>query len=303
MPADLFADLARTARQFAVSLRNLLDRGQRLGAGSPAAADAVKDELGGDWGQFPAQGALGGLVLAAWSCADHLAAVASVIGERRGAAPLYTLSRAAAEAAAVGCYLSGAGVDDRERVRRYMNDRLGGLCEEINMVGSFASPRAAVYAAHMEGQVAAIGRGAGQHGFNFHDRGRWRAAYIDERPLSAMALIDRCASRMPLTGVTYHRLLSGVAHAQSHAQSHGLARFVMAGSGTPGRVTLNSSAQGLALELLVGPLCAATLVEHLSWYPGWDCGTARTLATRMVHVWGGITGVPAAGTGTAPPAA
>ena len=114
-----------------------------------------------------------------------------------------------------------------------------------------------------------------------------------------MALIDRCASRMPLTGATYHRLLSGVAH----AQSHGLARFVTAGSGTPGRVTLNSSAQELALELLVGPLCAATLVEHLGWYPAWDCDTARTLATRMVHVWGGITGVPAADPGTIPPAA
>jgi hypothetical protein len=59
-------------------------------------------------------------------------------------------------------------------------------------------------------------------------------------------------------------------------------------------VTLNSSAQGLALELLVGPLCAATLAEHLIWYPGWDCGTTRTLATQMVHVWGDIAGVPAA---------
>jgi hypothetical protein len=299
MPPDLFADLAGTASRFAVGLRDLLDRGQRPAAGSPAAADAVKDELGGDWGRFPAQGAFGGLVLAAWSCAEHLAAVASVIRERRGAAPLYTLSRAAAEAAATGCYLSGAGIDDRERIRRYMNHRLGGLCEEINMVGSFTGPQAAAYAAHMEGQVAAIARGAGQHGFSFHDRDRWRAAYIDERPLSAMVLIDRCASRRPLTGATYHRLLSGVAH----AQSHGLARFVMAGSGTPGRVTLNSSAQSLALELLVGPLCAATLVEHLSWYPGWDCDTARTLATRMVHVWGGIAGVPAADPGTIPPAA
>ena len=75
-----------------------------------------------------------------------------------------------------------------------------------------------------------------------------------------MTLIDRCASRMWLTGATYHRLLGGVAH----AQSHGLARFVMAGRGTPGKVTLNSSANALALDLLVGPLCAATQVEHLS---------------------------------------
>ena len=167
MPADLFADLARTTSQFAVSLRDLLDRGQRPAVGSPAAADAVKDELGGDWGQFPAQGAFGGLVLAAWSCADHLAAVASVIRERRGAAPLYTLSRAAAEAAAIGCYLSRAGIDDRERVRRYMNHRLGGLCEEINMIGSFASPQAASYAAHLERQVAAIGRAPASTGSAF----------------------------------------------------------------------------------------------------------------------------------------
>jgi hypothetical protein len=126
--------------QFAAGLRGLLDGNQRPTTGSPAAADAMKNELAGEWGEFPAQSAFGELVLAAWWCADHLTASAAVIEKRTGPAPLYTLMRAAAEAAAIGCYLSGAGIDDRERVRRYMNRCLGGLCEEINMVGSFSLP-------------------------------------------------------------------------------------------------------------------------------------------------------------------
>jgi hypothetical protein len=55
---------------------------------------------------------------------------------------------------------------------------------------------------------------------------------------------------------------------------------------------LNSRAQALALDLLAGPLCAATLVEHLAWYPGWDCDAVSPLVVQMLHAWGRISGVP-----------
>jgi putative transposase len=84
MSSDPFADLARTAGEFAGGLRGLLGDGQRPAAGSPAAAGAVNDELGSEWGQFPARGVFGELVLAALSCADHLAAAAVVIRARSG---------------------------------------------------------------------------------------------------------------------------------------------------------------------------------------------------------------------------
>src|SRR5260370_24920639 len=115
MSSDPFADLARTADQFAAGLRGLLNNNQGPAAASPAAADAMKNDLAGEWGEFPARGAFGELVLAAWSCADHLAASAAVIRTRTGPAPLYTLMRAAAEAAPIGCHLSGAALDYRER--------------------------------------------------------------------------------------------------------------------------------------------------------------------------------------------
>jgi hypothetical protein len=93
----------------------------------------------------------------------------------------------------------------------------------------------------------------------------------------------------------------------AHAQPHGLARFVMASSQADGEgprgVTLNSGARDLALETLAGPLCAATLVEHLSWYPGWDYDDVSPLVTRMLHAWGRIAGVPYTGPETLPPAA
>jgi hypothetical protein len=198
--------------------------------------------------------------------------------------------RGAAEAAATGCYLSGADIGDRERVRRYMNRRLAGLCAEITMVSSFPSPQAQAEVTHLEGQVAVIGRSARQHGFGYRGRDRHRAAYCGDKPPSVTWLISHCSSRVPTVGATYYRLLSGVAH----AQPHGLARFLMAGDDGPGRVMLNSTALDLARDLLAGPLCAATLVEHLDRYPGWDCDAARSLATRMVQAWGRIAGVPAA---------
>jgi hypothetical protein len=174
-----------------------------------------------------------------------------------------------------------------------MNRRLSGLCEEISMVGSSSSPQAQAKVKHLEGRIAMISKSARQHGFDFRDRDRYRAAYIGEKPLSAMALIDGCASRTPSMGATYYRLLSGVAH----AQPHGLARFMMPASEGPGRAMFTSCAQDLALDLLAGPLCAATLVEHLAWYPGWDCDAVSPLVVRMVHAWGRIAGVPYSGPG------
>jgi hypothetical protein len=107
-----------------------------------------------------------------------------------------------------------------------------------------------------------------------------------------MTLIDGCASRTPLFGATFHRLLSAVAH----AQPHGLARFVMpAGEQEEDggrRVALNATASSLARELLAGPMCTSTLVEHLRWYPGWDCDDISPLVARMLHAWGRIAGTP-----------
>jgi hypothetical protein len=85
-----------------------------------------------------------------------------------------------------------------------------------------------------------------------------------------MTMIDQCASRTSGVGATYQQLLSSVAH----GQLHGLSRFVMRAP-TPAEpdkviVQMNLAAHDAALHLLVGPLCAAALVEHPRWFFGWN---------------------------------
>ena len=293
MSSDPVADLAITLADVAGALSSLIRANLRPAAGSPAAQDAGSAELDGDWGRHPGREVFTTVQLTAWAAADHLAAAASGLRARNGVAPLYTLIRGAAESAAVACYLSGAGIGFRERVRRYMNYCLDGLCEEIYMIRSFQGADARARVAELEAEIESIKSAALQHGIEFHPQKGTRSAYIGaEQPLSAMTLIDGCASHTPLLGATYHRLLSGVAH----AKRHGLARFLVY-AGPPDEdgsipTALNTSAGDLARDLLAGPLCAATLVEHLRWYPRWDVDALSPLVVRMLHTWGRISGVP-----------
>jgi hypothetical protein len=55
---------------------------------------------------------------------------------------------------------------------------------------------------------------------------------------------------------------------------------------------INISARDLARHLLVGPLCASTLVEHLGCFAGWGIDEMSPLVIRMLHAWGRIAGTP-----------
>jgi hypothetical protein len=58
------------------------------------------------------------------------------------------------------------------------------------------------------------------------------------------------------------------------------------------RVDLSASPQNLALDLIVAPLCAATLVNQLRWFLGWDSAEIGQASTRMLRTWGRVTAVP-----------
>jgi hypothetical protein len=290
--------MAHSLGGFGRALRKLLDARKRPAPGSPADKEASGEELAGQWGDHPSRDVFATVLLTSWSCADHLAGSAALIGDRRVLASPYTLVRAAAESAALACYLSAPTIDALERVRRNMNCRLDGFCEELNMMRSFTVPQAQAQIAHCEGQIAAIRRGAHHHGFEFHRQDRWHhPAYIGEKPPSAMKLIDLCASRTPGLGATYQRLLSGVAHAKVHMLSRFLMGAKIPDPARPGNMLtpVNTSAGVIAQQLLVGPLCASTLVEHLRWFAGWDTDELDPLVTQMLHTWGRIARVPYTG--------
>lgn len=297
MSSDPFADLARSLNVFCGALRDVIKEHPAPQPGSPAKEECEGEPLAGEWGQHPSRDARAAVFLTAVSCADHLAACADVITARRAAAALYTLTRSSVEAAAISCYLLDPGIDAAERVRRYMNWRLDGLSEEMNLAAGLDGPDAAAYVIQAGARVDAIGRGASRHGLEFHGRKGYRAAYIGDKPPHATELIEKCASATPGLGAAYQRLLSAVVH----AQSNGLTRLVLpmptpAGSDPAAphapMVQVNITADKAALDLLAGPLCASSVVEGLFPFFGWDMDLISPAVVGMLHTWGRIAGTP-----------
>jgi hypothetical protein len=228
-----------------------------------------------------------------WSCADHLTVTGTVLAEHRAVASLYTLTRGAAEAGAIACYLSEPATDSLERVRRLMNHNLVALDEDLNMLARFSGQDAASKAERHRRQQAAIERTGHRFGLALtKPKKGFMPCFLGDKPPSAMALIDRYASRTAGVGATYQQLLSSVAH----GQLHGLSRFLMrAPTPTePGKVSvqMNLSTRDAALHLLAGPLCASTLIEHLRWFLGWDTEALDPAVIAMLHTWGRIGQVP-----------
>ncbi len=219
-----------------------------------------------------------------------------MLEHHRGISSLYTLTRGAAESAAIACYLTEPGIGSLERVRRNLNYDLQAMHEDLNMLRTIAGQEAAGKAARHSERIDAIGREGHQHQLELtRPRRGYSACYLGEKLPSAMTLIDMTASRTSGVGARYQQLLSSVAH----GQLHGLSRFLVRAPSPadPGKVIsqLNVTAHDLALHLLAGPLCASTLVEHLRWFCGWDTSELDGTTLTMMHVWGRVAGVPYTG--------
>ena len=141
MSSNAFADLARGVDLTAASLRDLLNENQAPAPGSPADKEADGEPYAGEWGDHPSRDIFATIMLASWSCADHLRGLAALLQAQCSIAALYTLARGAAEAAVLPCYLTEVGIEPLERVRRNMNCNLEGICQDLNMLRRLASPR------------------------------------------------------------------------------------------------------------------------------------------------------------------
>lgn len=296
MSSDAFADLGRSLSQFAEGLRRLMDANQRPAAGSPADKEADGEPYAGDWGLHPSGAVFATVLLTTWSCTDHLSAAGTVLEYHRGICSLYTLTRGAAESAAIACYLTETGIGSLERVRRNLNYDLQAMHEDLNMLRAIDGQDAAAKAARHRERIDAIGRQGHQHQLELtRPKKGYSACHLGEKPPGAMTLIDKTASRTSGVGARYQQLLSSVAH----GQLHGLSRFLIRAPAPagPGKVIsqLNVTAHDLALHLLAGPLCASTLVEHLRWFCGWDTSELDGTTLVMMRVWGRIAGVPYTG--------
>jgi len=269
--------------------------GGRPVPGSQAAKECNDDPFRDEWGS-PAMSVVGSLILTATACQDHLRAASILLRSRTVTLSLHTVIRGAAEAAAIGSYLADPAIDQRERVRRGLNLRLAGVCQERWALQRFAGsePDAATKIAGYDHMLDRFERAAAEHGFTFAAADRFKPAFLDEKIPSTTELLSRYVfPGTPMLGKSYYNGLSAVAH----SQLNGLMRKLIPDEA--GGMQVNATAQVTALELLAGPLAASTLVEHTVPWMGWDPTALNASIPAMFDLWGRIADAPYPGPGPA----
>jgi hypothetical protein len=291
MPSDATADLVRSTAEFTREFRETLTRNPRPLPGSPALTEAEGEPFAGDWGEHPGSDIFAATYLLAASCTDHLLGLADVLASRNAIYSAYTVTRAAVEAAALGCYLAEPDIGARERLRRTANYRLHGFSERVRLFEDLEGDYAAVKLAESQQRMGDFARSARHYNFTFramNDRGR--PACVDGPQPSAMSLISLMLSDdKPQLGRLFQRLLSATAH----SSIHGLARMLSPlapNEGRPGEVlaAINGDARTLATELIAGPLAGHILAGRLEWFAGCDMTSLREPANQMLQVWAGV---------------
>lgn len=289
MVANPFALMAETMLRVADDVHGLLHaHAGKPAQGSPAAGECDGDPFRGEWGS-PTTAAVGYVVLSATACQDHLRAASILLRSRTVTLSPHTVIRGAAEAAALGSYLVDPDVDQRERVRRGVNIRLAGLCQEKLALRRFADsdPEAVAKIADIEQVIGGFERSASAQGFAFAAANRFTPAHLDAKTPSTTELLGRYVfPGAPTLGRAYYSGLSSVAH----SQLNGLMRKVV--SNGVGSVQVNATAKDTALELLAGPLAASTLVEYMAPWLGWDATDLNESIPAMFDLWGQIADTP-----------
>jgi hypothetical protein len=289
MVADPFVSMADTMLRVADDMRVLVQaHGGKPAPGSVAAKECDGDPFRGEWGR-PTMAVVGSVVLSASACHDHLRAASILVRSRAVTLSPHTVIRGAAEAAALGSYLTDPDADQRERVRRGVNARLAGLCQERLALRRFAGsePDAAAKIAGIEQTLGRFERSAAAHGFAFAAADGFRPAYLDAKTPSTTELLGLYVFPGTATlGRAYYSGLSSVAH----SQLNGLIRRVLSdGAGGAG---INATAKDTALDLLAGPLAASTLVQYMVPWLGWDPTALNASIPAMFDLWGQIADAP-----------
>lgn len=229
--------------------------------GSRAIIENQDDSLRGPWGQTPARDANTLARLLCISASDHLLAMAdSLESTSTGAFVCYTIGRGVLEAAGRAWYLSDPGADIRERVRRYMNERLWNINEARRFLEGLRADTS-----RLNTVEHAIQRTAEASGFTLK-KGRSGWQLDSERP-SAMKLCDLVISPQSSSsgfGTATYRFISTSAHASESGIIGHLGPF----DGI--RVSVEKSSETQARYLLWCVKAYLTMGDRFLDHFGWD---------------------------------
>jgi ppGpp synthetase/RelA/SpoT-type nucleotidyltranferase len=204
------------------------------------------------------------------SAVDHLRAIADLVGHKHGFFPSISLARAVVEAAARAWYLLEPDIDCAERFRRYLNDQLFSLHEELWLLKAMEDEDAADRKAEIDGLLSTALR----RGYPVL-RGRNRAT-LGHRPTTS-ALIQELLSDS--TGTKTGLLLYGVMSSVVHGAAHGFTKEVLE-SDEPAPIFWGSD-----IALLSAPLAFVQAALRALDQFGWARSHFETVVGCAFIVW------------------
>ena len=155
--------------------------------------------------------------------AEHLRGIAACTHDLRALYSIPVLLRAQLEVAARTAYQLDPTISDRERVRRWLNDRLNSLVEQVNVAHGTGLPSSAAFADRKLTTIRSYLVSAANHGFTVHDDalkvksdGVIRTfPYLDTPRPKAQTVMERMPE-LQEAARTLHRLTSAVVHGDDH---------------------------------------------------------------------------------------
>jgi hypothetical protein len=212
------------------------------------------------------------------SAADHLRAMADLLYQPHGFLPDITLARSVVELSARARYLLEPDIGWRERARRYMNERLFSLNEQVRLLSGAALETDEESARILEMLSSAQG-----HGFPVRPPREGRLPSVGDSRPSGMQLLQGWLTHPDGSdmGRAVYRAYSSVVHGVMHGLSDDMWQHTEKRAGSWRRNNPFDAA-----PILVGaPLIFVEAIERASSQFGWDSTDLRSAINRVLIIW------------------
>lgn len=227
------------------------------------------------------------------SAADHLRAIADLLYQPHGFLPNITLARSVVELSARVCYLVEPDIGWRERARRFMNERIFSLHEQVRLLGG-----AELDTEEISTQILEILSCAQDHDFPVRRPGGGRLPSVGGTRPSGMQLLQGWmihpdGSDMGRAG---YRAYSSVIHGVMHGLSDDMWQQTEKQAASWRRNNPFDSAPTLAFA----PLIFVEAIELAISQFGWDSTDLRSAINRVLIMWQVYVEVADSGGSTTP---
>jgi hypothetical protein len=201
------------------------------------------------------------------SASHHLRAIADLLAHEYGFFPNFTLARVTLEAAARAWYLMDPDIEGEERLRRYLNERLSSLKEQLWLLSNIGDETA-----DKRREISELLLSAEARGYPVSQRRGLPPSVGEPRPTAATLIHQLFPDP---TGTMFGKAMYQVLSSVVHGAAHGLTQELFETAG-PGRSRIPRSPFRTIVYLAGAPMAFLEAAFRAFDQFGWDATQFRT---------------------------